>query len=166
MNRAAQIIHYRAARADGADGQAAIQIGGDVRAAADDGKLRSVTTSGTSFGSLPITRRSPHLGAGLFAPADRADLRYPARSWAAGFGCRSCSSAAARRGVGMRQCSVAVWWWSWSGFEDQVEGGLGRAAESAEAGLGEHLPQLRFPRLGAEAEADLLGERVRGADGR
>ena len=36
-------------------------------------------------------------------------------------------------------------WWSWSGFEDQVKGRLGRAPESAEAGLGEHLPQSRFP---------------------
>ena len=70
--------------------------------------------------------------------------------------------ARAGRAVG----EVAVLRWSRPGFEDQVKGGLGRAPESAEAGLGEYLPQLRFPRLGAEAEANLLRERVRGADDR
>jgi hypothetical protein len=56
--------------------------------------------------------------------------------------------------------------WSRPGFEDQVQRGFGGPPEPGEARLGEDLTQPRFPGLGAEAEGDILGERVRGADGR
>ena len=48
----------------------------------------------------------------------------------------------------------------------EVERGLGGAAERAEAGFGEHLAQAGLAGLGAEAAADILGQRVRRADER
>jgi hypothetical protein len=52
------------------------------------------------------------------------------------------------------------------GFEHQVEGGLGRAAETGEAAAADdHLLQLRLARLGAEGGA-AMGQRCRDADHR
>jgi len=44
----------------------------------------------------------------------------------------------------------------WTGFEDEVEWRLGRAAEAGEAARGDDLAEPRFAGLGAEREPDLL----------
>src|SRR5262245_45459229 len=51
-------------------------------------------------------------------------------------------------------------------FDDEVERGLCHSAERPEPRLLEDLPEAGFARLGAEAEPDLLRQRVRRADAR
>jgi hypothetical protein len=52
------------------------------------------------------------------------------------------------------------------GFEDEVHRGLRGPAELAVPGRFEHLTELGFACLSAQAQGDVLGERVRGADRR
>src|SRR4029434_4716207 len=49
---------------------------------------------------------------------------------------------------------------SGAGFEDEIEGRLGGAAEATEASCCHHFAQALLTGLGPEGEADLLRERV------
>ena len=72
-------------------------------------------------------------------------------------GCRTTSRCASKEGSLRRVLLL--------GFDDEVERGLGCTSEVGEACFGEHLAKLCFAGLCPERAADLLGQRVRCADG-